>query len=119
MSETNDLSQYVNRLVELHKQIKEAKADVKVLTDAEKQLKQEVKKRMQTQGVDQINLKKGKISIRKSTKKPALNKKHIMDGMLAHIFNGDQEKMDTFINKIKEDLEPKESTSIALTGIKE
>ena len=39
---TNELSENVSKLVELSKQLKEAKSDIKVLNQAEKQLKETI-----------------------------------------------------------------------------
>jgi K+-sensing histidine kinase KdpD len=66
---TSELSENVSKLVELSKQLKEAKSDIKVLNQAEKQLKEAIKQNMLKQGIDTINLRKGKISIRKSNRK--------------------------------------------------
>jgi hypothetical protein len=63
-----DLSESVSKLVELTKQLTEAKSDIKILNQEEKRLKENVKKHMVSQGIDTINLRKGKISIRKSVK---------------------------------------------------
>jgi cell division protein FtsB len=57
---TDELSNSVSKLVELNKQITEAREDIKVLTQAEKSLKLQVKKLMTDNGLDVINLKKVK-----------------------------------------------------------
>ena len=62
MSNTDELSQSVSKLVELNRQIKEARSDIKILADAEKALKSQIKKLMIDNGLDVINLKKGKIT---------------------------------------------------------
>ena len=62
---SEELSSSVSKLVELSKQITEARADMKVLIQAEKALKLQVKKLMLDNGLDAINLKKGKITVRK------------------------------------------------------
>ena len=54
---TDELSQSVSKLVDLSRQIKEARSDIKILTDAEKALKSQVKKLMLDNGLDVINLK--------------------------------------------------------------
>jgi len=56
-----DLSENVSKLVELTKQLAEAKSDIKVLTQEEKRLKENVKKHMMDQGIDTINLRKGRL----------------------------------------------------------
>ena len=49
---TDELSNSVSKLVELNKQITEAREDIKVLTQAEKSLKLQVKKLMTDNGLD-------------------------------------------------------------------
>ena len=70
------------------------------------------------QGIDTINLRKGKISIRKSVRKGSMNKDAIKDGLLK-FFGGDEVKVEGALNAIQDNLKVKESTSISLTGIKE
>jgi hypothetical protein len=115
---SSDLSESVSRLVELSRQIQEAKADIKILTQAEKALKERVKGHMVSQGIDTINLKKGKIALKTTQKKPILSKKHLLDGLVEY-FNGDQAKVDELVRRIQDNLGVKETTSISLTGIKE
>ena len=113
-----DLSENVSKLVELTKQLAEAKSDIKVLNQEEKRLKESVKKHMMDQGIDTINLRKGKISIRKSVRKGGMNKDAIREGLLK-FFGGDEAKVEGALNAIKDGLKVTESTSISLTGIKE
>jgi len=117
-SVSNELSESVSKLVELTKQLSEAKADIKVLNQEEKRLKENVKKHMIGQGIDTINLRKGKISIRKSVRKGGMNKDAIREGLLK-FFSGDEAKVEGALNAIKDGLKVTESTSISLTGIKE
>ena len=115
---SNELSESVSKLVELTKQLSEAKADIKVLNQEEKRLKETVKKHMVGQGIDTINLRKGKISIRKSVRKGGMNKDAIREGLLK-FFGGDEAKVEGALNAIKDGLKTTESTSISLTGIKD
>ena len=115
---SNQLSESVSKLVELTKQLSEAKADIKVLNQEEKRLKENVKKHMVDQGIDTINLRKGKISIRKSVRKGSMTKDAIHEGLLK-FFGGDEAKVEGALNAIKDGLKVKESTSLSLTGIKE
>ena len=117
-SVSNELSESVSKLVELTKQLSEAKADIKVLNQEERRLKENVKKHMVDQGIDTINLRKGKISIRKSVRKGSMTKDAIHNGLLK-FFGGDEAKVEGALNAIKDGLKVKESTSISLTGIKE
>jgi acid phosphatase class B len=118
MSVPNELSASVSKLVELSKQLSEAKSDIKILNQEEKRLKEAVKKHMIDQGIDTINLRKGKISIRTSVRKGSMNKDAIREGLLK-FFGGDEAKVEGALNAIQDNLKVKESTSISLTGIKE
>ena len=117
-SVSSDLSESVAKLVELTKQLTEAKSDIKVLNQEEKRLKESVKKHMVGQGIDTINLRKGKISIRKSVRKGSMNKDAIKEGLLT-FFSGDETKVEGALNAIQDGLKVKESTSLSLTGLKD
>ena len=114
----NELSESVSKLVELTKQLSEAKSDIKVLNQEEKRLKESVKKHMVDQGIDTINLRKGKISIRKSVRKAGINKDAVKEG-LSKFFSGDEAKVEGALNAIQDNLKVKESTPLSLTGIKD
>ena len=114
----NELSESVSKLVELTKQLSEAKSDIKVLNQEEKRLKESVKKHMVDQGIDTINLRKGKISIRKSVRNAGINKDAVKEG-LSKFFSGDEAKVEGALNAIQDNLKVKESTSLSLTGIKD
>ena len=114
----NELSESVSKLIELTKQLSEAKSDIKVLNQEEKRLKESVKKHMVDQGIDTINLRKGKISIRKSVRKAGINKDAVKEG-LSKFFSGDEAKVEGALNAIQDNLKVKESTSLSLTGIKD
>src|SRR6056300_1243473 len=118
MSVPNELSESVAKLVELSKQLSEAKSDIKILNQEEKRLKETVKRHMIEQGIDTINLRKGKISIRKSIRKGSMNKDAIREGLLT-FFGGDEAKLEGALNAIQDTIKVKESTSLSLTGIKE
>jgi|TARA_B110000259_G_scaffold132290_1_gene149241 hypothetical protein len=117
-SVTNELSETVSKLVDLTKQLAEAKSDIKILNQEEKRLKENVKKHMVSQGIDTINLRKGKISLRKSVRKSGMSKDAIKEG-LSKFFGGDEAKVEGALNAIQDNLAIKESTSLSLTGIKE
>jgi hypothetical protein len=117
-TDTNELSSAVQKLVELSKQITEARKDMKVLVAAEKKLKEQVKSSMVSQDIDTINLKKGKISVKKSSRKQSMTKSNIIDG-LRKFFNGDEDILQKCLAVINENLPVKESTSLTLSGIKE
>ena len=115
---SDELSNSVSKLVELNKQITEAREDIKVLVQAEKSLKLQVKKLMVDHGLDAINLKKGKISVRKSSRKTGLNKTTVKEG-LVNYFNGNEQQAESVLKTILDSLPVKESTSLSLTGIKD
>jgi hypothetical protein len=114
----NELSDAVNRLVEITKQIAEARNDIKILTSAEKALKEQVKGQMMKNGIDTINLKKGKISVKKSVRKSTMTKKTVVAGLMSY-FENDEKKVEDILTVIAEQLETKESTSLTMTGIKD
>lgn len=115
---SNELSENVSKLVELTKQLKEAKSDIKVLNQAEKQLKENIKRCMIDQGIDTINLRKGKISLRKTNRKSSMTKDAVKDG-LGIFFGGNEAQIEGAMNAIQDNLKIKESVSLAITGIKE
>ena len=118
MSVPTELSESVSKLVELSKQLTEAKADIKILAQEEKRLKEKVRSHMVGQGIDTINLRKGKISLRKSVRKGSMNKDAIREGLLV-FFGGDEAKVEGALNAIQDNIKVKESTSLSLTGIKD
>lgn len=113
-----DLANVVNELLEVNKQISDAKDDLKVLTNVEKKLKEKLKSSMMTKDIDTINLKKGKIKLKKSVKKATYNKKSVTEG-LTNFFNGDPNQLEGALTAIKEVLPEKESVTLSMTGIKE
>ena len=118
MSVPTELSDTVSKLIDLNKQLTAAKSDIKILNQEEKRLKETVKKHMVSQGIDTINLRKGKISIRTSMRKSGMSKDAVRDG-LHTFFGGDEAKVEGALNAIKDGLKTKESTSIPLTGLKD
>ena len=119
MSEvTTELAANIAKLVDLSKQLKEARSDIKVLSQAEKQLKEFVKTNMMTQGIDTINLRKGgAVVIRTSNRKSGLTKDTVRNGLDA-FFGGNEAQVEGAMNAIQDTLQTKETVSIAITGIK-
>jgi hypothetical protein len=114
---SEDLTNSVNKLVELTKQIKDARVDIKVITDAEKKLKTHVKQLMLDNGLDVINVKnKIKISVKTSVKKSGLNKASVGSG-LDIFFDGNKVQSGTALKIILDNLPSKESSTVSLTGI--
>ena len=113
-----DLANVVNELLEINKQISDARDDLKVLTNVEKKLKEKLKSSMMTKEIDTINLKKGKIKLKKTIKKATFNKKSVTEG-LTNFFNGDPNQLDGALTAIKDVLPEKENVTLSMTGIKD
>ena len=92
--------------------------DIKILVQAEKSLKMQVKKLMTDNGLDVINLKKGKISVKKSSRKQGLNKTSVKEGLTTY-FNGNEDQAESCLKVILDNLPTKESTALSLTGLKD
>jgi hypothetical protein len=106
------MSEWVN----LKKQLGEARKDMKLLNQKEKELKTYIMSFMSEKGIDNVNLKKGKVSLRSTKKKQALTRDKVESGLLKH-FGGDEVKTETAMNCIIDNLEIKNSNIISLTGI--
>lgn len=117
-STSDELSNSVSKLVELNKQITEAREDIKILVQAEKSLKLQVKKTMTDNGLDVINLKQGKISVKTNSRKQGLNKTSVKEGLVTY-FEGNEERAESVLKFILDSLPTKESTSLSLTGLKD
>ncbi|MDA9846874.1 hypothetical protein N9C10_02965 [Flavobacteriaceae bacterium] len=102
--------------VNLKKQLGEARKDMKLLNNKEKELKTYIMGFMSEKGIDNVNLKKGKVSLRATKKKQALTKDKVQTGLLKH-FQGDEVQTETAMNCIIDNLEIKDSSVISLTGI--
>jgi uncharacterized protein (DUF342 family) len=113
----DELATSVSKLVELNKQITEARSDMKVLTQAEKALKSHIKKLMMDNGLDVINLKKGKITVKTSVRKTGLNKDTIKEGLNV-FFEGNSAQAENALKVILESLPSKETSTISITGVK-
>ena len=98
----DDLTNSVSKLVELNQQIKEARSDIKVLSQAEKALKLHIKKLMVDNGLDVINTKTGKITVKKSVRKVGLNKDTIREG-LSVFFEGNEEQAEISGDEISDE----------------
>jgi len=116
-SSTDDLTLSVSKLVELNQQIKEAREDMKVLTHAEKALKSHIKQLMMDNGLDVINTKTGKISVKTSIRRVGLNKGSIKEG-LSVFFSGNENQAENALKVILDSLPTKETSSISITGTK-
>ena len=113
----DDLTTSVSKLVELNQQIKEARSDIKVLAQAEKALKLHIKKLMIDNGLDVINTKTGKITVKKNVRKVGLNKDTIKEG-LSVFYEGNEVQAESVLKVILETLPTKETSTISITSTK-
>jgi len=102
--------------VQLKTQLSEARKDMKVLNDREKQLKEFIKNYMKNQSLDLINLKKGKVTLKTTTKKSSMTREAVRRGLGVY-FGGDEAKVDGAIQCIIDNLESEEADVISLTGL--
>lgn len=102
--------------VELKRQLAEARKDMRVLNTREKELKQVIAGYMKTTDIDTVNLKKGKVSLRKKISKASMTKKAVEAGLMI-FFNNDEAQVERAMNCIQDTLEERESDVISLTGL--
>jgi transcriptional regulator NrdR family protein len=114
---TDEFRSKMSEWVNLKKELTEARKDMKVLNTRERELKLYIKSYMKSQKIDNVNLKQGKVTYKKSQKKPAFSKKAVVNGLLNY-FDNDEEKVEEIINAITDTLEVTESDNISLTGLK-
>jgi len=113
---TTEFRTKMSEWVNIKKTLVEARKDIKVLNQKERELKSFIMGFMQTEGIDNVNLKKGKVTLRNSKKRETLTKDRVQSGLLIH-FNGDETKTETAMNCIVDNLETKQSSVISLTGV--
>jgi hypothetical protein len=113
---TDEFRKKMAEWVNLKKTLVDARKDVKILNEKEKELKSFIMKFMEKEGIDNVNLKKGKVTLRNSNKKETLTKERVQNGLLKH-FNGDEVQTETAMNCIVDNLEVKKSSVISLTGV--
>jgi hypothetical protein len=102
--------------VQLKGQLSEARKDMKVLNEREKQLKEFIKTFMKNQSLDLINLKKGKVTLKTTTKKSSMTREAVRHGLGVY-FGGDEAKVDGAFQCIIDNLDTEEADVISLTGI--
>jgi|TARA_B110000503_G_scaffold22868_2_gene35587 hypothetical protein len=110
----DDLSTSVSKLLELNQQIKEARSDIKILSQVEKGLKSHIKKLMIDNGLDVLNTDTDKITVKRNIRKVGLNKDTIKEG-LSVFFEGNDTQADTVLKVILETLPTKETSTISIT----
>ena len=102
--------------VELKKQLTSARKDMKILNTREKQLKEYIKNYMKNQKIDKVNLKKGKVTLRTSTKTGSLTKLAVLNGLNVY-FQGDEVRTEAAMTCILDNIPRNESEVISLTGL--
>tara|TARA_R110002072_G_scaffold13429_1_gene56436 strand:+ start:15405 stop:15776 length:372 start_codon:yes stop_codon:yes gene_type:complete len=102
--------------VELKRQLTEARSDMKVLNTREKELKQVIAGYMKNTEIDTVNLKKGKVSLRKKVSKGSMTKKAVEGGLMV-FFQNDETQVERAMNCIQDTLGEKETDVISLTGL--
>jgi hypothetical protein len=102
--------------VELKKQLTSARQDMKILNTREKQLKEYIKNYMMNQKIDKVNLKKGKVTLRTSTKSGSLTKAAVLNGLNTY-FQGDEVRTEAAMTCILDNIPKTESEVISLTGL--
>jgi len=102
--------------VQLKTQLTEARKDMKVLNEREKQLKEFIKTFMKNQSLDLVNLKKGKVTLKTTMKKSSMTREAVRKGLFIY-FGGDEAKVDGAIQCILDNLESEEADVISLTGL--
>lgn len=114
---TDEFRDKMSEWVTLKKQLTEARADMKVLNTREKELKLFIKTYMRTQKIDNVNLKQGKVTYKKSQKKPNFSKKAVINGLMNY-YENNEEKVEEVITVITGTIEVEETDSISLSGLK-
>lgn len=113
---SDDFKKAMSEWVELKKQLTEVRKDVRVLNQREKTLKDYIKDYMTDEKIDNVNLKKGKVCLKKSVRKPALSRKAVVSGLLTYC-QDDDTQVETIMNCIEDQLEKKETSSITMSGV--
>jgi len=102
--------------VQLKTQLTEARKDMKILNEREKQLKEFIKTFMKNKSLDLINLKKGKVTLKTTVKKSSMTREAVRNGLSVY-FGGDEAKVDGAIQCIIDNLDSEEADVISLTGL--
>ena len=103
--------------VELKNQLTEARKDMKVLNTREKELNLYIKNYMKANEIDNVNLRQGKVSYKKTQKKETFTKKIVSKGLFKYCGENETE-VEKALECISGVLEVTEKDSISLTGIK-
>lgn len=114
---SEDFKKSMSEWVELKTQLSEARQDMKVLNTREKDLKKYIMGYMKDHQIDNVNLKKGKVSLRTSKKRGTMTAPVVRAGLTV-FFNNNDTEVERAMNCITDNIEEKESDVISLTGVK-
>ena len=115
---TDDFREAMSNWVRLKQQLASAREDIKILNNEEKKLKEFIKNYMKTQEINVVNLKKGKVTLRKTMRKAGLSRDAVEEGLSIY-FQGDEVRVEAAMTCIYDNLSEtaKESEVISLTGL--
>ena len=102
--------------VDLKKQLTGVRSDMKILNTREKQLKEYIKNYMKNQGIDKVNLKRGKVTFRVGQKTGSMTKSAVLHG-LGIYFQGDEVRTEAAMTCITDNIQKTETEIISLTGL--
>ena len=114
---TDEFRSKMAEWVELKNQLTEARKDMKVLNTREKELNLYIKSYMKANEIDNVNLRQGKVSYKKTKKKETFTKKIVSKGLFTYCKENESE-VEKALDCITSVLEVTEKDSISLTGIK-
>ena len=117
MEITNEFRNSMSEWVDLKKQLAEARKDMKILNSKEKELKKFIMGFMGSNKIDNINLKKGKVSYKSGQKTGSMTKKTVESGLDIY-FNGDEVKVEGAMNCINDNRVVSDTETITLSGTK-
>jgi len=114
---TDEFREKMAEWVELKKQLAAARKDMKVLNNREKELNLFIKSYMKSTQIDNVNLRQGKVSYKKTVRSETFSKKIVQEGAL-DFCNGQEEEVERLMECIKSKQKKVEKDTISLTGIK-
>lgn len=114
----DEFREAMSNWVRLKKQLASAREDIKILNNEEKKLKEFIKNYMKNQEINVVNLKKGKVTLRKTMRKAGLSRDAVEEGLSIY-FQGDEVRVEAAMTCIYDNLSEnaKESEVISLTGL--
>ena len=114
---TDEFKNSMKEWVDLKTVLKNARGDIKIMNDREKNLKTYIKGFMKSNKIDQCNLRKGKVSLSTKSSKKALTADTIKKG-LAAFFEGDEHRIVAAFDAIQDNREVTERQVLTLSGLK-